>query len=248
MKNGEWGAPLHSPFSIPHSLLIFAHNTNTPMKKHLTFSLALFTIVCSTVTAQLPSYLPSDGLVGWWPFNGNANDESGNGNDGVVNGATLVADRFGNANRALVFDGIDDIVELPFPMLNGITTSQVTLFARVNINNLKSAAIWGKYGFWKEVNFQIDLNGSASLFYAFPNFSYYSVSTPPSVLAPDVWYDIVYTLNGQILSVYINGSLINSTNTNGQIDFSQGGSCAYDPNKIGGRRVGCTDPKSLHRH
>jgi hypothetical protein len=35
--------------------------------------------------------------------------------------------------------------------------------------------------------------------------------------------------------------LISSSNTNGQIDFSQGGSCASDPNKIGGRRVGCTD-------
>ena len=46
----------------------------------------------------LPSYLPADGLVGWWPFNGNANDESGNGNDATVNGAALTADRnsFGN--------------------------------------------------------------------------------------------------------------------------------------------------------
>ncbi len=80
------------------------------MKKHLTFSLALLTIVCSTVTAQLPSYLPADGLLGWWPFNGNANDESGNGNDGVVNGATLTADRFGNASRSYGFDGINDYI------------------------------------------------------------------------------------------------------------------------------------------
>ena len=31
---------------------------------------------------------PNDGLVGWWPLNGNANDYSGNGNNGVENGTT----------------------------------------------------------------------------------------------------------------------------------------------------------------
>ena len=56
--------------------------------------------------AQVPNYVPTDGLVGWWPFNGNANDESGNGNDGVVNGATLTEDRFGNTAKAYDFEGI----------------------------------------------------------------------------------------------------------------------------------------------
>ena len=36
------------------------------------------------------------GLVAHYPFNGNANDESGNGINGTVNGATLTNDRFGN--------------------------------------------------------------------------------------------------------------------------------------------------------
>jgi hypothetical protein len=39
------------------------------------------------------------GLVAYYPFNGNANDESGNGNNGTVNGATLTSDRFGNTNK-----------------------------------------------------------------------------------------------------------------------------------------------------
>ena len=47
----------------------------------------------------LPSNL-QNGLVGYWPFCGNANDESGNGNDGAVNGASLTTDRFGNSNSA----------------------------------------------------------------------------------------------------------------------------------------------------
>ena len=54
---------------------------------------------------NVPSYVPTNGLVGYWGFNGNANDESGNGNNGTVNGATLTTDRNGNANSAYSFNG-----------------------------------------------------------------------------------------------------------------------------------------------
>ena len=70
-------------------------------------------IFTAPATAQtLPDYLPTDGLVAWYPFNGNANDESGNGNDGVVNGATLTEDRDGNQNAAYSFDGVDDYISV----------------------------------------------------------------------------------------------------------------------------------------
>lgn len=55
----------------------------------------------------------NDSLQAWYPFNGNALDVSGNGNDGVVNGAILTTDRFGNANSAYQFDGISAHIELP---------------------------------------------------------------------------------------------------------------------------------------
>ena len=45
----------------------------------------------------------NSGLVVYYPFNGNANDESGNGNNGTNNGATLTADRNGNLNSAYYF-------------------------------------------------------------------------------------------------------------------------------------------------
>ena len=45
------------------------------------------------------------GLVGWWKFDGDATDSSGNGNDGTVNGATLTTDRHGLANGAYVLMG-----------------------------------------------------------------------------------------------------------------------------------------------
>ena len=75
----------------------------------LTLTLALFTL--PILNAQdLPSYVPTEGLVAYYPFNGNANDQSGNGNNGTVTGATLTNDRFGNSNSAYQFDGVDDRV------------------------------------------------------------------------------------------------------------------------------------------
>jgi PKD repeat protein len=55
----------------------------------------------------------SDSLVAYYPFNGNANDESGNGNDGAIVGATLTEDRFGNPNNAYYFNGIDNFIVIP---------------------------------------------------------------------------------------------------------------------------------------
>ena len=54
----------------------------------------------------------TDGLVGWWPFDGNASDMSGSGNHGSVYGATLSNDRNGNLNKAYSFDGNDDYIEV----------------------------------------------------------------------------------------------------------------------------------------
>lgn len=51
----------------------------------------------------------ASGLVAYYPFNGNANDESGNGNNGTVNGATLTTDRFGKADSAYNLNGVSSI-------------------------------------------------------------------------------------------------------------------------------------------
>jgi hypothetical protein len=53
-----------------------------------------------------------NGLVACYPFNANAKDESGNNNDGIVNGATLTTDRFGKANSAYSFNGTSDFIEI----------------------------------------------------------------------------------------------------------------------------------------
>jgi hypothetical protein len=64
----------------------------------LTITLAL------VAQAEAQTFL-TNGLVAYYPFSGNANDASGHGMDGVVHGATLTADRFGNTNSAYSFNG-----------------------------------------------------------------------------------------------------------------------------------------------
>jgi hypothetical protein len=68
--------------------------------------------VCNLLlTITIFSQVPNNGLAAYYPFNGNANDESGNGNNGTVYGATLTADRFGNPNKAYSFNGADNYID-----------------------------------------------------------------------------------------------------------------------------------------
>jgi len=66
--------------------------------------------------------VPTNGLIAWWSFQGNANDFSGHGNNGAVYGATLTADLYGYLNSAYYFDGINDYIDIgtgvkpPVPM------------------------------------------------------------------------------------------------------------------------------------
>ena len=80
------------------------------MKKYLFFLVAITMMIVTTIQAQVPT----NGLVAYYPFNGNANDSSGNGNNGTVNGASLTTDRFGNTNKAYSFNGSNNYITVPF--------------------------------------------------------------------------------------------------------------------------------------
>jgi hypothetical protein len=70
-----------------------------------------------------------DGLVAWYPFDGSAEDMSGNGNNGTVYGAILGTDRFGNANKSYSFDGVDDYIDLgDKPEFDGRDTQTISLW------------------------------------------------------------------------------------------------------------------------
>ena len=84
------------------------------MMKTYKILLSFFLILISGMgfSQSVPSYVTTNGLVGWWGFNGNAQDNSGNGNHGTVIGATLTSDRFGNQNAAYSFNGVSNWIEV----------------------------------------------------------------------------------------------------------------------------------------
>ncbi len=73
----------------------------------------IFVILIFSLLGQVSfSQSINDNRLIYYPFSGNANDESGNGFDGVGN-ATLTADRFGNPNEAYYFNGTNNYIDLP---------------------------------------------------------------------------------------------------------------------------------------
>ncbi len=73
-------------------------------------------ITCAfSVFAQIPNYVPTNGLLAFWPFTGNTNDVTANANHLTNNGATLVADRNGVANAAYSFNGSGNYLEKTTP-------------------------------------------------------------------------------------------------------------------------------------
>ena len=65
------------------------------------------------VSVRDTSIHQSGDLAAYYPFNGNADDESGNNNNGTVSGAVLVPDRHGNPSSAYFFDGVNDYISVP---------------------------------------------------------------------------------------------------------------------------------------
>ena len=76
--------------------------------------LALTALVALTTATTAFAGVTTDGLVAYYSFDGNADDQSGNAHDGTVYGATLTTDRFGAADSAYSFDGIDDYISVDY--------------------------------------------------------------------------------------------------------------------------------------
>ena len=88
--------------------------------------------------------IPTEGLMAYYPFNGNANDASGNSNNGtVIGGATLTTDRFGNANTAYLFDGVDDYIRLTTAESLGFYNHDFTACAWINLSRFSGPDPYG---------------------------------------------------------------------------------------------------------
>jgi hypothetical protein len=158
---------------------------------------------CPSLSSNL-----QQGLVGYWPFCGNANDESGNGNDGVVNGATLTEDRFGNANAAFNFDGNDWIESSAIGMSNGNNSATISgWFKRAsNASGVEYIVGYGNPNILQGSAFSTGEYGSQGAFATFLGSSYDAIS---GVQLPiESWHQLtsIHNQDGQV-SIYLDGQL-----------------------------------------
>jgi uncharacterized protein (TIGR02145 family) len=221
-------------------------NNSFKMKQVYHFLMILF-IFCFTTnlySQSVPSYVPTNGLVGWWGFNGNAQDGSGNGNHGTVNGATLTTDRFGNQNGAYSFDGLSNIIEIPANNQFSFTSFSVSLWVNTN----SSGALVNKSN-WLDatsemfainlnnISFQssIKINSNCS-----PGFGWNSTITNSGNLFNN-WKHLVVSFNESSVKHFLNGLEINNQQLIGLMDNCMGGQIKFgawwygDPHFLNGK-------------
>ena len=155
-----------------------------------------------------------NGLVLYFPFSANANDQSGMGNNGVVHGATLTSDRFGAPERAYQFDGIDDYIDCGQPPSLDFT-GPFTIAAWINPLDLegygsKYRTIVGKWKDWnpgdvdlRQYTFGFGHGGYVHLGIGAGGPWDAVMSAEP--LTTGVWTHIAGVYDGSSLKVYING-------------------------------------------
>jgi len=166
---------------------------------------------------QVPNYAPSNGLVGWWGFNGNANDESVNTNNGTVNGATLTTDRFSNANSAYSLVSGNYILVDNSPELNSDYCSISIWFETTNttasslIYKTDASALNEQYSL--ALNFPSSENTRWSVKNgnncATPGSGWQNINTNINV-NDGVWHHIVCSYDGEVSSIFIDNVLVQS--------------------------------------
>lgn len=168
--------------------------------------------------SEVPSTNITTGLVAHYTFTGNANDSSGNNNNGTVLGPTLTTDRHGNPNQAYSFDGVDDMIKIndaPF-----LRPSLITMTAWINPSEAKQMVILGKTTPLNAANEQyacgienIGSNNISTSISIKQNSSCRAASGWQKLIAPQIislnqWSFVAYTFDGFSLSIFINGVLV----------------------------------------
>jgi len=177
------------------------------MKQLLTL---LFIGLTSLYAQTVPSYVPTNGLVGWWPFNGNANDESGNGLNATQTTAQLISDRNGISNSAYQLGS--GIIRIPQNSLSPSFSDSFSLSLWFTHNANSNQRLISTE--CPEGNFRIANWGGNGVF-AIQFGGPYIIDTLSN---PSQWNHLVLTYNNRISRVYINGVLVttaqNTSNDN----------------------------------
>ena len=174
---------------------------------------------------QIPGYVPQDGLIGWWDFDGNALDDVDYyNNDGNVIGATPTSDRFGNPNSAYLFDGIDDRIVIPNSSeLNPSEMMSVSIWFNTNVYESEQYIICKSYDpqprVWSiRTHLSSDYSSGLGVQSEFRH-----VTGGEFVFSGEVYYEtgewnhVVLTYDGANIYQYFNGSLISETLSSGEI-------------------------------
>lgn len=214
----------------------------------------LITILGATVAlgsyAQIPGYVPTNGLSAWYSFSGNANDDV-SGNNGTINGATLTAGKLGLPSTAYSFNGVNNTIDFNNPFLNGTQNTVFSFHVLLKLNSTSSSPnIWGKTYSWGEVNFAISSDNE--IVFGFANSvtgnKYSTIISNTNVIQNNTWYDIVIVYQNSIGQIYLNslpintnlswtaqgGSILSTTQIEAQCNFAQNSNSS----KIGLRYTG----------
>jgi uncharacterized repeat protein (TIGR01451 family) len=180
----------------------------------------------------------TNGLVAFYPFNGNANDESVNSNNATVYGATLTDDRFGNPNSAYYFNGLTDYIEaLDDSSLN---PPQISIAAWISADYSASGTPdivrKGSYSSEENHKYLLRLNSNSKPDFKIRNnglctaYSSWQSNSAAIDIQINKWQFLVGTFDGTSLKLYINGILYQTVSvTGGNINNS----CSPGPLRIG---------------
>jgi len=182
------------------------------MKKSMFTAFAVGLCLAANVMAQVPNNVVTNGLVGYWPFNGNANDESGNGNNGTVNGATLTTDRFSNQNEAYTFSGGLEYISMPEGSTNNLNITgniSISTWFSSTFDNVPLVAfmdnVFGNGGY----GFSIGVLSPNKASFFIGNQWY---GTNSNNQTDGNWHNLTATLNNGNLRLYFDGILDTTIN------------------------------------
>jgi len=159
------------------------------------------------LTLGVIAQIPVDSLVGYWPFNGNANDESVNLNNGQVTGAVLTIDRFNLPGQAYYFDGISNKIECSSGNLN--ISSKVTVSAWIKTDSGDLPALVVKYDPNEDKGYVLRLrdNGNACMEGRDGNGLFISASSLTS-LYDGKWHHLVGIVDFNMWSIWVDNALL----------------------------------------
>ncbi len=187
-------------------------------KTSLNLVLLLTVIMTYGGISNSPARLLSnaDSLVAFYPFNGNANDESGNGSDPtyIGSGVTLTSDRFGNPDKAYSFDGeAGSYIRMPADKFPTTDRTISFWFNADKIENHPTPLSYGGDACHNSVLMIINKGDYPNAYTVLSHCGSNFISAPYSEDPVNKWYYLTMTIKGSIQKIFINGELQQTANT-----------------------------------